>query len=119
MRQTSVVLLKQESDLCVFLETIQCSEVAITARKTVFPRLWNIMESSKRPTKYYLYINFLAKKKDRISDHQKAQHKNFSEAQNMSFSVISKYDLSINFLSHKRPHFPSRKSSKQELLGNW
>ena len=31
-----------------------------TARKTTFPRSWNIMESSKRPSKYHLSINFLA-----------------------------------------------------------
>ena len=37
-------------------------DVNLTARKTVFPRFWNIIESSKRPSKYYLYINFLAKK---------------------------------------------------------
>ena len=31
-----------------------------TARKTTFPRSLNIMESSKRPSKYHLSINFLA-----------------------------------------------------------
>ena len=30
-----------------------------TARKTVLPRLWNIMERLKRPGKYYLYIKLL------------------------------------------------------------
>ena len=34
-----------------------------TARKTIFPRSWNIIESSKRPRKYHLSINFLAEKK--------------------------------------------------------
>ena len=34
--------------------------ICCTARKTVFPRLWNITESSKRSSKYYLYINFLS-----------------------------------------------------------
>ena len=70
------------------------------------------METS-RPSKYFLYINFLAKKR-----HGKAQSKNFLVAQNMNFSVISKYDLSSNFLSEKRPHFPSLKSSKQEHFSN-
>ena len=46
-------------------------------------------------------------KKDRISHHRKVQNKNFS--------VISKYHLSINFLSQRRPYFPFPKSSKQEL----
>ena len=31
----------------------------VTARKTVFSRLWNIMERLKRPGKYYLYIKLL------------------------------------------------------------
>ena len=31
--------------------------------KSYFSRSWNIMESSRRPSKYYLYINFLAKKR--------------------------------------------------------
>ena len=35
----------------------------ITARKTIFPRSWNIIESSKRPCKYHLSNNFLAEKK--------------------------------------------------------
>ena len=50
-----------------------------TARKTIFPRSWNIIESSKRPCKYH---------------------------------------LSINFLTQKRPHFPSPKSSKQGIFFN-
>ena len=33
-----------------------------TARKTIFPRFWNIIESSKRPRKYYLSIDFLTQK---------------------------------------------------------
>ena len=35
-----------------------------TARKTVYAKCWNIMESSKRPSKYYLSVNFLAEKKN-------------------------------------------------------
>ena len=34
-----------------------------TARKTIFPRSWNIIESSKRPRKYHFSINFLAEKR--------------------------------------------------------
>ena len=37
--------------------------VTNTSRKTIFPKFWNIMESSKRPSKYHLSINFLAQKK--------------------------------------------------------
>ena len=36
---------------------------SITARKTIFSRSWNIIESSKRPCKYHLSNNFLAEKK--------------------------------------------------------
>ena len=34
-----------------------------TERKTIFPRSWNIIESSKRPCKYHLPIKFLAEKR--------------------------------------------------------
>ena len=33
------------------------------ARKTIRPKSWNIIESSKGPSKYHLSINFLAQKK--------------------------------------------------------
>ena len=88
-----------------------------TARKTVFPSSWNIMESSKRPSKYYLYFNFLAKK-DHISYNRKVQIKNFLVAQNKTFSVTSKYDLSINFLSQKRPYLPTRKFQNKNFSVN-
>ena len=35
----------------------------IPARKTIFPRFRNIMESSKKPSIYHLFINFLSEKK--------------------------------------------------------
>ena len=41
----------------------QPTSTTVTARKTVFPRSWNIMEGSKRPSKYHLSINFLAEKR--------------------------------------------------------
>ena len=82
-----------------------------TKRKTVFPRSWNIMESPKKSSRYYRYINFLAKK-DCISHHRKFQNKNFSAAQNKNFSVISKYHLFINFfVSHHQ------KVLKKNFLG--
>ena len=34
-----------------------------TARNTVFPKSWNIMEISKRPSKYHLSTNFLTEKR--------------------------------------------------------
>ena len=105
-----------------------------TARKTIFPRSWNIKESSKRPRKYHLSINFLAEKKtifpitemfkartsqqlvnivfpstswlkkDRISNHRKVQNKNFP--------VISKYHISVNFLAPEKTVFPISEKAK-------
>ena len=40
---------------------------AVTARKIIFPRFRNIMESSKRPSIYHLFITFLAEKKTVLS----------------------------------------------------
>ena len=71
-----------------------CSRKAVsnhyTARKIIFLMSWNITESSKRSSKYHLSIKFLTKKKDRISRHSKQE-----------LSVISKYNISINFLAQK------------------
>ena len=71
-----------------------CSRKAVsnhyTARKIIFLMSWNITESSKRSSKYHLSITFLTKKKDRISRHSKQE-----------LSVISKYNISINFLAQK------------------
>ena len=78
--------------------------LTFTARKTIFPKSWDIMESFKRPSKYNLSINFLAGKKDRTSHHRQVQDKNFS--------VISKYHLSINFLGQKKTIFPIPKKFK-------
>ena len=47
---------------------------------------------------------FLARRKDRISHHQKAENKNFP--------VISKYHLSSRFWLNKRPYLTSRKKFK-------
>ena len=79
------------------LSMFWCSGVPFTARKTIFPRFWNIMESSKRPCTYRLSISTLAEKKKRISHHRKVQNKNFS--------VTSKYHLSINVLAQKNTIF--------------
>ena len=81
-----------------------------TARKTIFPRSWNIKESSKRPRKYHLSINFLAEKKDHISHHRKDQNKNFT--------ATSKYRLSINFLTQKKTVFPITEKFKTRTFQN-
>ena len=98
-----------------------------TARKSIFLKSWNIMESSKRPSKYPLSISFLAQKnvfpisknfktrpfqqsvniifpstfclkKDGISHLRKGQNKNFS--------IIDKYHISINFFAQKETVLP-------------
>ena len=73
------------------------------------------MDSSKSQSRYYLCIKSLAQK-DRISHHRNVQNKNVLVAHNKKFSVVSKYNLSIIFLSQKRPYFPLHKSSKLELF---
>ena len=112
----------------------------ITAQKTIFSKSWNIMESSKRPSKYHLSINFLAEKKavfpitekfkTRTSQQpvniifpstfwlKKARISHSRKDQNKNFSVVSKYHLSSNFLAQKRPYFPFPKRPKQELFSS-
>ena len=84
-------------------------------QKTTFPKSWNISESSKRPTKYHVPMNFSAQKKH-LFNNSKSSKQELFKAQNKNFPVISKYHLSINFLAQKRPYFPSPESSKQELF---
>ena len=74
-----------------------------TARKTIFSKSWNIIESSKTPGKYHLSMNFLATK-DYISHHRKSQNRNFL--------VASKYHPSINFLTQKKTVFPNTETFK-------
>ena len=81
-----------------------------TARKTVFRMSWNIMQSSKRRSKYHLPNTFLAEKR-LYSPSPKISKQEL-------ISVTSKYYLSINFLTQKGPYFPPSKSSKQELFRN-
>ena len=48
-----------------------------TARKTIFPKSWNIMESSKRPSKYHLSINFLPQKRPYFPSPKNSQQELF------------------------------------------
>ena len=91
-----------------------------TARKTVFPMSWNIMQSSKRRSKYHLPNTFLAEKRlyspspkiskqelisviskyylfHQLPDSKKDHISHHQKVQKKNFSVISKYHLSINF----------------------
>ena len=47
------------------------------------------MENSKMPGKYYLYVNFFAKKKTVFLITKKFKTRTFSMAENKNFSVIS------------------------------
>ena len=78
-----------------------------TARKTIFPRSWNIKESSKRPRKYHLSINFLAEKKTIFPITKKFKART---SQQLVYIVLT----STSWLK-KRLYFQSPKSSKQEL----
>ena len=51
-------LVKLKSQVYTVFEASLC-----TAQKRKFPKPWNIMESSNRPSKYHLSINLLAEKK--------------------------------------------------------
>ena len=48
-----------------------------TARKTIFPKSWNITKSSKIPRKYQLSINFLDKKKTAFPISEKFKTRTF------------------------------------------
>ena len=90
-------------------------ETKHTARKTIFPKSWNIMKSSKIPRKHQLSINFLDKK-DRISYLWKVQNKTFFVLKKHGIPCWRKYHLTSTFWIKRRPYFPSPKSSKQELF---
>ena len=46
-----------------FYTKFETFTIYFIARKTIFSNSWNIMESSKRSSKYHLSINFLAERK--------------------------------------------------------
>ena len=75
----------------------------LTAQKTIFPKPWNIMESSKRPSKYYLSINFLAEK--RPSHHRKIQNKNFSVKSSFYQLFGSKKDRIFHLQKFRNKNF--------------
>ena len=81
-----------------------------TARKTRFPKSWNIMESSKTSSKYHFSIKFLAAKKVVFSFTKKLKTRTFQQVINIIFQST--------FWLIKRPYFLSLKSSKQELFSN-
>ena len=52
--------------------------VTNTSRKTIFPKFWNIMESSKRPSKHNLPFNFLAQKRPYFTFPKRSKQELFS-----------------------------------------
>ena len=84
-----------------------------TAWKTLFPKSWNIMKSSKVPRKYQLSINLLDKKKDLSL---KSSKKELFRTQKHGIPHWRKYHLTLTFRIKRRPCFPSPTSSKQELF---
>ena len=102
------------------------SDLFHTAQKIIFTKSCNIIKSSKSPTKGHLSINFLAQKrpylpspklsKQELSSNRQISffHKPFvlkkgrishlRKIQIKNFTVISKYQLFINFLAQKRSH---------------
>ena len=69
--------------------------------KTIFPKSWNIMESSKRLSKYHLSINFLAQKKTLfpISEKFKIQAGRLSRKKQF---LCSKIQVFISQVNHKK-----------------
>ena len=81
-----------------------------TARNTVFPKSWNIMEISKRPSKYHLSTNFLTEKRSCLPSPKVSKQELLGNQEVSYFYQL--LDLK------KRPYFPLRKNSKQELFSN-
>ena len=104
--------------------TVQKAKVDITfastlwLKKTVFPitemfktrTFWQPITKNFQQSVNIIFPSSFCLKKDRISHYIKVQNQNFL--------VISKYQLFINFLPQKRPHFPFPKSSKQKFFSN-
>ena len=105
--------------------------------KTIFHRFWNMIENSKRSSKYHFYINFLRQKKTVSQISEKCKTRSFQQlvniifpsafwvkkwrisdlgkVQNKNFPVISIYHLSINFLAHKTLYFYLRKVQNKKF----
>ena len=52
--------------------------VAYTARKTIFPKSWNIIKSSKRPSKYHIFISLLGEKSPYFPSPKRSKQEVFS-----------------------------------------
>ena len=68
----NTVTLRTDSSSSFIADSVSC-----TAQKTIFPKSWNIMESSESPSKYYLSINFFAKKNTVFPVTEKLKTKTF------------------------------------------
>ena len=79
-------------------------------KKAVFPITEKFKTRISQQPVNIIFPSTFCLKKDPISHSRKHQNKNFS--------VVSEYQLSINFLTQKRPCFPFPKKLKQELFNN-
>ena len=76
-----------------------------TARKTIFPKPWNIMKSSKIPRKYQLSIIFLDQKRLYFLSLKSSKQELFL-TQKTWYSMLKKISSYINFLNQKKTVFP-------------
>ena len=77
---------------------------AFTARKTIYPKSWNFMKSSKRPRKYQLSVNFLDKKRPYFLSLKSSKQELFL-TQKTWYSMLKKLSSYINFLNQKKTVF--------------
>ena len=88
----------------------QCSYLHIelmdnTARRTIFPKSWNIMKSSQIPRKYQLSITFQIKKKPYFLSLESSKQELF-RTQKTWYSMLMKISSYINFLNQRKTVFP-------------
>ena len=69
-----------------FYTKFETFTIYFIARKTIFSNSWNIMESSKRSSKYHLSINFLAERKSVFPITKKFKTNFFQQSLNTIFS---------------------------------
>ena len=81
------------SNLILFSETNYKNQTSIIAQRTIFPKPWNILESSKSLSKYHHSINVLAQKKPYFPYPKSPKQELFSNLQTWYFMIkkISSY----------------------------
>ena len=85
-----------------------------TAAKTIFSKSWNIIESSKIPSKYHLSINSF-KNRPYFPSPKNSKQEIFSNHWTLC-SMLKKTSLKSTFWIKKKIVFQSPKISKQEIF---